>query len=277
MNWRPYRIHELSAQLMPRDLELLESVEQYRLLDSNLIQRLHFPVSPDTHLTQSAARRAANRVANRLERGGFIARLERRVGGFTHGSDGTVWQLAAAGERLLRARRGDAARRRYTQPGPGFLEHTLEVARLAVRLVEAERAGSFDLMSIEAEPDCWRSFQGAHGSETLKPDLYAVTADDEVETHSFVEVDRGTEHLPAILRKCRTYERYWRSGNEQAALQLFPAVVWVTTDERRAVRIQEAIAADAALTSDLFRSTTDVGVLPVLAPPMQLQTKGGTS
>jgi hypothetical protein len=265
-DWRPYKIKQLSELVTERDLRLLEDLERYRLLDSRLVQELHFPVGVDGHLTTSAATRAANRVVTRLEGHAFIARLSRRMGGYQHGSAATVWQLAAAGERLLRARRGDKTRRRYIEPTYGFMEHTLETARLASLIVAAARGGSFDLLSIETEPQCWRSFQGAAGTETLKPDLYLVAADDEFETHSFVEVDRGTEHLPAILRKCRIYQRYWKSGHEQASLELFPAVVWITTDERRAVQIQTAIENDRGLTTELFRSTTSSGALAQLAP-----------
>ena len=273
-DWKPYKIRMLGDLLMPRDIDLLESLERYRLLDARLIQELHFPVSAETHLTISAATRATNRVLMRLEGHEFIARLARRVGGASSGSSSTVWQLAATGERLLRARRGDPVRRRFIEPTALFMAHTLDIARLGVLVAASARSDRFDLLEVETEPRCWRAFQSGQGEEQLKPDLYLVTADAEIETHSLIEVDRGTEHLPAVLKKCRTYQRYWRSGKEQAELGLFPAVVWVTTDERRCGRIQDAIAGDTDLVDGLFRVTTFAGALPLIAPIPHM--KGGT-
>ncbi len=272
--WKPYKIRTLNELLMPRDVDLLESLERYRLLDVSLIQALHFPVGPHAHLTVSAATRAANRVLTRLEGHAFITRLARRVGGASSGSTATIWQLAASGERILRVRRGEPFRRRFTEPGGAFTNHTLDIARLAVRVTNASRDGAFDLLDVETEPSCWRSFQTGAGQEQLKPDLYIVTADQDTETHCFIEVDRSTEHMPAIIRKCRTYQRYWQTGVEQAELDLFPAVVWVAPDERRAARLQEAIAAEPSLPSGLFWVTTNAGAFDFIAPTSH--PKGGT-
>ncbi|WRS29533.1 replication-relaxation family protein [Actinomycetaceae bacterium MB13-C1-2] len=132
----PYKIGELLLHLTDRDLRILEDLEQFRLLDTRLIQRLEFPVGTLSggqpgFATQATATRLTLRVLHRLEEHGLIARVERRVGGSGRGSGQTVWQLAAAGERLLRPRRGQGGRRRYVDPGAGFLAHTLEVARYA--------------------------------------------------------------------------------------------------------------------------------------------------
>ena len=134
------------------------------------------------------------------------------------------------------------------------------------------------MLELQAEPESWRPFQAAHGGAiTLKPDLYLVTADAESETHSFIEIDRDTEHLPAVLRKCRLYQQYRQSGAEQAARDLFPIVVWVTPDEGRARRIRAAIDGDQTLDPELFITATADGSLPVVAPYSSTQPKGGIS
>lgn len=266
----PYRIGEYELLLTDRDIRVLETLEQFRLLDTRLIQRLQFPVGnePGQHRTALSATRVATRVLGRLEGHGFLARVGRRVGGSGHGSGQTVWQLASAGERLLRARRGETGRRRYVDPGTGFLDHTLAVARTAAGLIEGSRTQRFDLLELETEPQSWRSFQSAHGGAlTLKPDLFAVTADTESETHSFIEVDRATEHLPAILRKCRLYQQYWQSGTEQARADgLFPSIVWLVPTATRAERITAAIRADPQLEHRLFIATTSEHLLDLVAP-----------
>lgn len=275
----PYGIGALAMLLSDRDLRILEDLERFRLLDTRLVQRLQFPSGAGgQHVSESSATRTAVRVLTRLEGHGFIARVGRRVGGAGHGSSQTVWQLAASGERLLRARRGQDGRRRYVDPSTTFLEHTLDVARYAASLYETGRAIGFEVLELVTEPESWRPFQAAHGGAiALKPDLYLVTADEVSETHSFVEIDRDTEHLPAVLRKCRLYHQYRQSGAEQAEHNVFPAVVWVAPDDGRAQRIRKAIDADKTLDPDLFITTTADGSLLVVAPYSSTNPKGGNS
>lgn len=263
-----YRVRRLEEQLSDRDIRMLEDVKRFRLLTTRQLQRLHFPVTPlGPHVTASSATRGTTRVLNRLEELGVITRLQRRIGGIKHGSALTVWQVGAAGDRFLRARRGDPKRRRYEEPGRTFMSHMLAVADTAVALIERANAGRFELLELDLEPTCWRTFvSGSAAPITLKPDLLVVTADPETETHSFVEVDLGTEHLPAVLRKCRTYQRYHGTGTEQHDRGLFPAVVWIVPDPIRATKIRDAIAADRHLTSELFWITTPESMNRQLAP-----------
>jgi hypothetical protein len=275
-----HRIARLEEQLSDRDVRLLEDIERFRFLTTRQLQRLHVPAAPlGPHATTSSATRGTTRVLNRLEELGVIARLARRIGGIKHGSALTVWQLGAAGDRFLRARRGDPSRRRYEEPGRTFLSHTLAVADTAVTLIEQANAGRFELLELDLEPACWRTFTaGSAAPISLKPDLLVVTADTETETHSFVEVDLGTEHLPAVLRKCRTYQRYHATGNEQHDRGLFPAAVWIVPDTIRARQIRERITADPQLTADLFWITTPESMNHQLAPYPAPTTspKGGT-
>ncbi len=275
-----YKIYELRRHLTPRDLDVVRSLETYRLLTTGQIQRLHFT----EHVSTSSAARTAVRVLGRIEGHGLIVRLSRRIGGFDKGSAANVWQLAALGERLLRALDGDPNRRRFIEPSEPFTQHTVAVAELAVRIIEDSRRGRFEALALETEPACWRSWVGAAGTEEwVKPDLYLVTANADYEAHAFVEIDRDTEHLPAIIRKCLTYQRYWSTGIEQARADLFPAVVWVVPTELRAERIRTAIRDEASLTSELFHVVTNDEALGVLGPeptepsePPSNQPKGGT-
>lgn len=270
----------LELHLSERDIRILEDLERFRFVTTRQLQRLHLPVVPlGTHATVSAATRGSTRILGRLEQLGVIARLDRRIGGIKHGSALIVWQLGPAGDRFLRARRGDPKRRRYEEPGRTFLSHTLAVADAAVSLIEQANAGRCELLELELEPACWRTFtSGSATVVSLKPDLLAVTADAATETHSFVEIDLGTEHLPAVLRKCRVYQRYHDTGTEQEGRGLFPAVVWVVPDPLRATRIRSAIDADSHLTSERFWIITPESMNRQLAPyPAAVTTspKGG--
>lgn len=148
-----------------------------------------------------------------------------------------------------------------------FIAHTMATRDIATLLIEQARAGGYELIELATEPDCWRTFNSAGSSViTLKPDLLVATADTDTETHSFVEVDLGTEHIPAVLKKCRTYQQYERTGTEQAKRGLFPAVVWIVPIGRRATALRDAIAAERTLDPELFWVITPEQTLGQLAP-----------
>lgn len=269
-----WSLSELLEMVTDRDLSILKDLEQLRLLSTRQVQRLRFR----SHVSQSSATRTTVRVLNRLEDHGLITRLPRRVGGAIRGSAANVWQLASTGERLLRRLSGHQSRRRYIEPSLQFTTHTLAVAEIAVQIYGATYENQFELLELEAEPDCWREYQNAAGGrEWVKPDLFVVTASTKVESHAFVEVDLATEHLPAVLRKCEIYQRYWRTGQEQATRELFPAVVWITPTGVRAEKLRVAIRDHPGLASDLFIVTTANQALDVLGPgDTSPNPKGGT-
>ncbi|MCI9857223.1 replication-relaxation family protein [Microbacterium proteolyticum] len=273
--WSPNRIEALEQLLTERDGRILDSLESFRVLSTRQIQRLHYPAGlGGIHATVPTATRLAIRTLLRLEGHGFIARLERRVGGKVRGSAATTWHLAATGERLLRARRAEPGRRRYVEPSRSFLTHTLAVAEVAVGLIERHHGGQLELLTVQTEPTARRTYSGPSGPVTLKPDLYAVIANSDYESHAFIEVDRGTEHLPTVLGKCRTYLQYRQTGTEQAAHDVFPIVIWAVPDERRAGQLRAALRQDSSLPPDLFTICTHETVLDVLAT--SLTPKGGT-
>lgn len=267
-------VSELVEMLTDRDLLILKDLEQFRVLSTRQIQRLRF----DSHVSISSATRTAVRVLNRLEGHGLIARLPRRVGGSIRGSAANVWQLASTGERLLRRLSGDQSRRRYVEPSPQFTAHTLGVADIAVEIFEAAYRGEFELLELETEPDCWREFANAAGGrEWLKPDLFVVAASTKLESHAFLEVDRGTEHLPAVLRKCETYQRYQRTGIEQTDRDLFPAVVWIVPDDTRALKLRAAMRDHPDLDEQLFHVVIPSRAMQIIGPGDPTpKPKGGT-
>lgn len=243
----------LIAKLSPRDLAILDDLQQFRLLSTRHIQRLHFPIAPDAHRTAAGATKATWRVLTRLERDGLISHLQGRIGGVRQGSQGYVWQLGSTGERLQRQRHGYKTRRRYTAPSQPFMEHRAAVNDLVVRLRELQREGDIERVEVEAEPQCWRTYTGPHGiPQTLKPDLYAVITRGEYENHWFVEVDLATEHLPQIVRKAGVYRAHAASGLEQRSLGIYPAVLWITTDPPRVAAMRAALRTDPGLPKGMF-------------------------
>jgi Replication-relaxation len=255
-------VAELAASLSSRDQDILLSVGELRFMTTKQIERLHFT----DHATPLAAARICRRVLKRLQEARLLHHLDRRVGGVRAGSAGYVWSLGLVGDHILRHLAGDGVRRRLKEPSTTFVDHTLAIAEAHVALVEASRSGLFELIAVDHEPSSWRSFSTATRSgETLRPDLYVVTASGAYEDVWFIEIDRGTESLPALLRKCAQYQAYRQTGREQAATGTYPVVVWVLPHDLRIAKLQDALDHARQLDSSLFRLTTPDQLAALLA------------
>lgn len=182
------------------------------------------------------------------------------MGGIRAGSDGFVYGLGAIGHRL--AHPEGRSRPRDFEPSRPFVDHQLAVTELAVDLRLAER---IELVALQGEPRSWRMLPGQRARVgSLRPDLHVRLRSGTIELSWFVEVDLGTTHLPALLRKCALYESYYRSGVEQAEHGVFPRVLWVVPNDRRLARVRDAIVCSRQLTDELFAATTAENALAVL-------------
>jgi hypothetical protein len=270
------RLIELSAQLTVADFDTLGLLGVHRLLTTGHIAGLMYGEAS----TRLAGDRAAQRALRKLEHEGVVVGLPRRVGGYGGGATQAVWRLTEAGQRLLRLQAqggagygqvdGDAGRPRIrlAEPSPQFLAHTLRVAdvRLAFERLRETTDGKAELSLVQTEPSCWRRWTGPHGTPaTLRPDLYAETVSSEFVDCWFIEADLGTEHLPVVVRKAKVYEAYRRSGREQAARGVFPLVLWVTPDTRRAEAILFAIRGDPGCDGRAHRAVSFDQLSDVLA------------
>ncbi len=242
---------QLRAQLSERDVRILLFICEHRFITTRQLARL---LSLEFGNSRSALRQTHRHLA-RLDRLEVITSLERRIGGNRAGSSGFIWSITTLGARIVTDQTaGKRLRYREDQPSTTFLEHTLAVAELRVRLHELEQDGRISVESLQTEPDCWRAYLGAMGSIIrLKPDLAATTATiDGYEDYWFFEIDLATENPARIVSKCQQYQAYRRTGTEQAQTGLFPAVVWVTPDEKRATQLRRRLSAESSIDQDLF-------------------------
>jgi hypothetical protein len=240
------RLRTLGQALNPRDRAVLTDLDRFGFMTTAQLQAVHF-----SHL--QADDRITRRVLKRLQDDGTIMRVDRRVGGFLGGSSTSVWRLSAAGHRLLK----DGQRKRIKLPSDRFLDHRLAVADCYVELNRSAQRGRFELLTVAPEPDSWRQYLGRNGSpEVLKPDLYVVTATNDYEDAWFIEIDRGSESLPTVVKQCAQYVRYRRTGKEQQASGVFPYILWVVPNDQRATQLHQAIRASNELPDELFRVTT---------------------
>lgn len=238
-------------RLSERDLAVTKQVAELRLMSARQIQAVHFPAS--AHGSMAAATRARQRVLERLTRERLLSRLERRIGGVRAGSAGLVLALGPIGQRLLAP---SGRRRRLYEPTLRFVDHTLAVAQLVVDVTLAARRGVLDVLDLQAEPSCWREFSGLGGRRWLRPDAFLALGSGDYELRWFIEMDRASESLPVVVRKCHLYVDYYQSGKEQAAGGVFPRVCWIAPGERRATALRDAIERDRSLPAPLFVVTT---------------------
>lgn len=233
------QLEEAATRLSGRDREILITVQRYRYLLTGQIQRLHFIESA----TPTAAHRAATRALRRLKDLGLLAHLARRIGGVRAGSGGLVWHLTHAGERLLYLENHTLTpTKRFSEPSPYFLAHTLAVTEIAVQLTElCRKHRTLKLTTLQPEPECWRTFSECGAIQPLKPDLFAVTVSGQYEDRWFVEVDLDTESPNKIISKCERYHKYYRSGLEQRESGVFPLTVWIVPSQKRKEKLIQHI------------------------------------
>jgi hypothetical protein len=182
----------------------------------------------------------------------ILDRLGRTVGGARAGSVGWVYSPGIAGQRLLNSDR--SYYKRPWTPNVHYLGHALAVSELYVQLKESEKSGELKLARFETEPACWRPLGGT--ANRLKPDAFAVIHLHDFEDRIFIEIDRGTEPMPRITTKAKTYIRYWQTGREQSSTGVFPLVLWVTPDENRLALLVDALTDLPAEHWQLFMVTT---------------------
>ena len=243
------KLEHLLREVSDRDIEILKSVRSYRYLMTGQIRRLHFiDATSDT-----AGLRSTNRILVKLKELDLVRPLNRRIGGVRSGSGSLIFAISPTGARLLAMTEcaDDPIRKRFREPSPSFLEHTLAVAELSIRLLEMGFENRSEmLLKYELEPDCWRNYTNLGGvARTLKPDLYAATSSGDYEDHWFFEVDLETASPAQILKKCEQYLAYKRAGIEQRKDGVFPSVVYLVPTEKRKNSLKRHIG-------DIFREGT---------------------
>ena len=256
------KLEQIAREISDRDIEILKSTRDYRYLTTDQLRRLYFRDS----ISDIAALRSANRILAKLKGLDLLRPLTRRIGGVRAGSASFIWALSSTGARLLDMQEcaENPKRKRFREPRPSFLEHTLAVAELSIRLMEkgflqksklvtetsnvtsqiTSAETSITLIHQELEPICWRIYTGIGGAvKTLKPDLYTITSAGEYDDYTFWEVDLATEAPSQVVRKCEQYIAYRRSGLEQANDDdVFPSVVWLVPTEKRKDSLKRHIA-----------------------------------
>lgn len=212
------RLHVLREALSERDWAIIRDVAGLRLVTGAQLERLQFADLAD--VSRPVVRR---RVLGRLVRARLVGTLARRIGGVRAGSQGLVYHLDVAGQRLLgTARHGGP-------PGERYVRHVLAVAELYVNLTEVARAGGLRLDAFEAEPASW--WPDGRGG-VMKPDAYVAVGATDHTDHWWIEVDLATEHGPTLARKLRAFVDFWQRG-QLGPGGIMPRVLVTVPDTKR--------------------------------------------
>jgi len=244
----------IGRRLSERELAVIETLSRWKLATATQLEQLHF----NNYKTALTGARAARRTLERMTDQRLLVRLDRRIGGVRAGSAAFIYALGPLAHRMLEGH----SRRRWKEPSFPFVAHTIAITQLATQL-QTETPGGCEVLELEPEPECWRTFTSGHGTaEILKPDLAVVTADPDFESPWFVEIDLGTESSTAISRKANRYCRYFETGIEQHERQVFPRVLFVADTPRRAGIITTAL--ERTRRAELFTVCTNDEALTVL-------------
>lgn len=220
-------------EISERDRKVVELVGQFKQLTPRHVRALAFAGVA----SQTPVDRALKRLVDRR----YLMRLERRlVGGTRGGSAQYVHQLGRQGWKLL-GRHGD-----YWAPRAVNL-HSLALADCIVALKAAEQRGvPLELVRFTTEPECHETVGGVR----LTPDAFVDLNLRSNKLVSWLEVDRGTEHLATIQEKC---ERYWKAFISGQWDGHFPFVLFVVPDEERERAIERVVRDGPSAALELFK------------------------
>jgi hypothetical protein len=200
-------------------VELLESLERHRLLDTAQLQAMHAP---------HATRRWTQRVLAQLAGQGLIAAAPR--------TGPWVWYLTAKGGQAMQitSTRPSAQARPITpaQAAGPLQAHTLAVNAVGIAYLTAARA-----RSDEFGPLSWRheiahplgSRPGQRRPEQLIADAvltYLQAGDEAITVHQrFLELDRATMPVEELAAKLTRYQRL-RRYTPKAPVDTGPVEAW---------------------------------------------------
>jgi hypothetical protein len=207
----------------PGDAAVVAALSGLRFATSAQLRRLVAPTATD---------RAWQRRLRRLTTHGYVRRVQRRVGGYGAGSSPWSYALGPAVMRPLGVRPA-------ALPGRAYQRHRLLTTEVVVQAVEVLRGRPGWRLDYRVEADAWERLPAGGW---VKPDAALVARGPGIEDRYAVEVDTGTESLPAIRRKLDAYRALYAAGTLQARDGLFPRVVFVTLDARRAADLAAVIA-----------------------------------
>lgn len=275
------RLMALADEMPLHERQIVETVARLTLVSGRQLSQLFIYISNTSTTNPAAHARRVRRVLAGLVQRRVLDRLEhRRQGGVGGGSASWVYALGPAGRRLIAywAGEGLPRSRGAYEPTATWTTHTLAVSELYVQLRAAQQAGRVELLAFDAEPACHRRYTRLGGAAGyLKPDAYLRLGIGEYEDSFFVEIDLGSEHRGQLTRQHRAYGEHFRSGVEQVKTGIYPGVLWIVPDDKRAVLLRDIEQGLPEQSRRLFGVTTSERAVDLLCGVMDATATGGAS
>lgn len=220
--------------LSTRETETLLLLGCYRYLSREQISEFIFEKD---NLAAKSVNTTSWRVLGSLKRRGLVDQTARLVGGPGGGSGRYGYFLTTCGYRLAASLNPALPARRPASRGTFLMRHGMMTADIALSFRRSARSHSgHELVDWECD---WQAAQRLDGSPVV-PDAHFVYATENYEVDIFLEVDVGTEGTRFFARKVARYVELYRSGRWREQLTVWPLVVIVTPDERRALALKRA-------------------------------------
>jgi hypothetical protein len=270
------RLVTLADGMPLHERQIVETVARLSLVSGGQLSQLFF-----SNISNPSTRaRHARRVLGRLVEQRVLDHLERRHGGAGGGSSSWVYALGPAGKRLIAYWAGEGLPRSRSayEPSTAWTAHTLAVSELYMQLKAVERAGRVEVLAFDAEPACHRHYTRLGGAAgVLKPDAYIRLGVGDWEDSFMLEIDLGSERRGQLSRQHRAYAEHFRSGVEQTKTGIYPGVLWIVPDEKRATLLRDIEQGLPEAVRQLFGVTTFDRAVDLLCGVMDATAGGGIS
>ena len=226
-----------TMRLMPRDLEILNAVTEYRILRQDQIQTLFF-----------SSKSTAQYRLSHLYQHGFLSRHFLPVQG---GWSPTLYTIDTRGREVLRVEYGDDApteKAGIRDLKQEFLEHTLALNDVRIAFSLACRAPGLTLttwldestLKVNYDRVAIRYPNGKQTTISLIPDSYCVIQTPQGAARFFIELDRGTMTTQRFATKILAYLAYVESGQYQQRYKSRSLrVLTITLSKKRLINLKQ--------------------------------------
>ncbi len=249
-----------NMRLMPRDIEILKTIADYRIMRQDQIQQLFF-----------TSRSTAQYRLSHLFHHGYVQRHFLPV---YAGWSPTIYTLDKKGITLLR-REHDMNKIVVWDNGNGheFLSHTLAIHDVRVAVTIACREAGYVLVRWVSESDLKAGYdrvQIPNGKDDMQdvsliPDSYFTIQTPHGNTSAFLEMDMGKMSIGRFTTKIRAYIAYMETGAYTERYQTRSLrILTVTNSETRCTNLRmraESVGADKQF---LFTSKEAMTIQSVL-------------
>lgn len=235
------------------DMQILALLSRHRVLTQNQLARI-VAETPIRTLRYRCARLVRHRLAGR-------SRPYRERGSAPH----HFWPTRRGEAILTGAPPPRGGERR--EPNPLFLAHAAALSDLYVALATGLPAG-VELARFDREGEAREPFAGpARKARAVAPDAYVEIADTDGRTLSaLVELDMGSMSHRRLKTKAAGYAEYARAGAWRERHRFCPALLFVTTTEKRARSFLASMLKELGREAFLLTCACDLARRPTYIP-----------